>query len=74
MSEIPRIPQVTPPSLVNSPVHRVDHAGDRQQPRKEHDPAKEDVLDLHDMEEPEQAEFSTPSANDDEDGVFDIAV
>ena len=65
MSDIPRVPQVTPPALVNPQVHRVDRASDRnpRQHREEEKP-QEDILELHDDDEavPEVPSPASPPA------------
>ena len=61
MADIPRVPQVTPPALVNPQVHRVDRASDRnpRQHREEEKP-QEDILELH--EEADASIESPPSS------------
>jgi len=74
MADIPRVPQVTPPALVNPQVHRVDRASDRN-PRQHRDEEKpqEDILELHDVAEgsKEPAPADPPLVGEDH---LDIAI
>lgn len=74
MGDIPRVPQVLPSSLVNQQVHRVDQSGDRRQERKEHEKPKDDVLELHDLDEPVADKPDANSEPFEDEGPLDIAV
>ena len=73
MADIPRVPQVTPPAVVNPQVHRVDRASDRnpRQHREEEKP-QEDILELHEVAE-ETVEVAPPPPKAGEDHL-DIAI
>lgn len=74
MADIPRVPQVIPPALVNPQVHRVDRASDRnpRQHREEEKP-QEDILELHEVAEApaEPPPSPQPAAGEDH---LDIAI
>jgi hypothetical protein len=73
MADIPRVPQVTPPALVNPQVHRVDGSRDRPgHGKKDRQTSAEDVIELHE----EAVEPPSPASSHDEtdEGHFDIAV
>lgn len=75
MADIPRVPQVTPPALVNPQVHRIDRSQDRN-PRQQREEEKtpEDILELHEESATETSGEMAPQTLADDSDHFDIAI